>query len=143
VALTSCNTNANPNCGLVAVEVYNTSTSAGPMGYRVGLVSVSGSTIPWGSPYYLGYDSGFNPSVSIQPCLTVSNTSCGVNVVEVNNSGGSAGTTLNIGGSYEYDSGWNPSVAATDFPGWAVAAHDGSGSAGPMWYHVGSILAIQ
>jgi hypothetical protein len=48
VALTSCNTNANPNCGLVAVEVHNTSTSPGPMAYHIGLVNVSGSTIPWG-----------------------------------------------------------------------------------------------
>jgi hypothetical protein len=219
VALTSCNTNANPNCGLVAVEVHNILTSPGPMAFHVGLVNVSGSTITWGPSYTLGYDWGFNPSVSIQPCLTDSNTSCGVNVVEVNNSGGSAGTLvyhmgtwpgysvidgipvlfiywadgveydwgwnpkvaffsggqvmevhngsgspgpmwyhygswsggtvldsgtpLNMGGSYEYDSGWNPSVAASGVPGSAVEVHDGSGSAGPMWYHLGSILEIQ
>jgi hypothetical protein len=52
------------------------------------------------------------------------------------------GTTLDMGGSYEYDSGWNPSVAAADLPGWAVEVHNGSGSAGPMWYHLGPITVI-
>jgi hypothetical protein len=203
VALTSCNTVANPKCGLVAVEVHNGSPDVfpGPMWYHVG--QVSGSTISWGPSY--NYDSGWNPSVGIQLCLTDSNTSCGVTVVEVHNggstggpmwyhvgnwSGGSTiswgeshqydwgwnpkvaffsgayvmevhngsdalghlwyhfgswngGTTLDMGGSYEYDSGWNPSVAAADLPGWAVEVHNGSGSAGPMWYHLGPITVIQ
>jgi hypothetical protein len=145
VALTSCNTNANPNCGLIAVEVHNGSTSAGPMWYHVG--HVSGSTVSWGPSY--NYDWGFNPSVGIQLCLTNSNTSCGVTVVEVHNGSGSAGpmwyhvgnwsggATISWGGSNEYDSGWNPKVAF--FSGaYVMEVHNGSSSAGPMWYHYGA-----
>jgi hypothetical protein len=109
--------------------------------------------IYWGDGVY--YDVGWNPKVAFFS---------GGQVMEVHNgsgwpgpmwyhygswNGGPApaapvldnGATLNMGGSYEYDWGWNPSVAASGIPGSAVEVHNGSGSAGPMWYHAGSILA--
>jgi hypothetical protein len=109
---------------------------------------VSGSTVSWGPSY--NYDSGFNPSVGIQACLTNSNASCGLTVVEVHNGGGSAGpfwyrlgnwsgstSEISWGDSYEYDWGWNPKIFF--FLGaYVMEVHNGSGSPGPMWYHYGT-----
>lgn len=42
-----------------------------------------------------------------------------------------------FGPSFEYDQGWNPSVAVSDRT--VVEVHNGTGSAGPLWYRVGKV----
>jgi hypothetical protein len=149
VALNSCNN------ALVAVEVHNGSpdVSPGPMWYHVG--QVSGSKILWGPSY--NYGSGWNPSVAIQISGEdgfLGDYSCSGTVYEVHNDSGAGGpmsyqvgnwswsgggaisTTISWGESQEYDWGWNPKVAFFDF-GYVMEVHNGSSSPGPMWYRYG------
>jgi hypothetical protein len=44
---------------------------------------------------------------------------------------------FNFGQSFEYDQGFNPSVAVSG--GIAVEVHNGTGGAGPLWYRVGKV----
>jgi hypothetical protein len=139
---------AVPGFGLTAVEVHNGSGTPGPMWYRVGQVQ-SNNTITWGWSYR--YDQGWNPKVAF---------GLWNNLLEVHNGGGTAGpmwyhwgwftsrTTINFQGSVNYDWGYNPSVGSD--PNWLaggynypVEVHNGGGSAGPEWYHVGTSGYIQ
>jgi hypothetical protein len=137
----------NPNValyGTTVVEVHNGSGTPGQMWFRVGQVQPN-YTIAWGHSW--PYDSGWNPKVAI--------FGYGGNVLEVHNGAGTAGpmwyhwgyftssTTINFGWiSGQYDWGYNPSVAVGDSAA-PVEVHDGGGTAGPEWYHVGNINVIQ
>jgi hypothetical protein len=134
--------------GSTAFEVHNGEDGAGPMWYDVG--TISGTKITWGPSN--SYDWGYNPKIAafVGSCYDGPPT-----VIEVHNGssypGGmfyhygswpGFGTTLNLGPSTEYDWGWNPSIAADpDFNG-VVEVHNGQGTSGPMWYHVGMNFCI-
>ena len=45
-------------------------------------------------------------------------------------------SSLDMGSSYQYDAGWNPSVAIDRDNGTAVEVHNGDSTAGPMWVSV-------
>jgi hypothetical protein len=129
--------------GSTVIEVYNGQDGAGTLWYHVG--TVNGSQIEWGPSN--SYDWGYNPKVAFFNGDCVGGDP-GV-VVEVHNAydyasdlwyhygGWSGGTTLNLGSPIQYDWGWNPSVAAYPTFNGVIEVHNGQGSSGPMWYHVG------
>jgi hypothetical protein len=129
--------------GTTVVEVHNGSGTAGTMWWKVGQVQ-SNNTIGWGNSE--PYDFGWNPSVALS----------GTTVVEVHNGSDAFGkmwykvgqvesnNTIawgNMGNSEPYDNGWNPRVALVDGSN-IVEFHNGSGAAGPMWYHWGYFTGV-
>ena len=128
--------------GDVAVEIDSEDSSGTyPLLYRSGLVS--GQTIVWSHYNYLAA-AGLNPQVAIS----------GNTVIEVHNAlptggplmytvghVGYTGQTPSVtwGPTYQYDWGFNPSIAITPYNSEIVIAeaHNGSATPGPMWYHVG------
>lgn len=155
----------NRDC-LLAIEAHNSSSSTtANMYYKVGPVgSVSEceggprtnpSVIHFGPATY--YDWGWNPSVAAAPCQTSDGGTCGVTILEVHNGHSQAGamwyhvgtwtggSTIAWGASNNYDSGYNPKVAFANVgtcgggaPTYLVVeVHNGSGSAGDMWSHIG------
>ncbi len=141
----------------IVVEVHNGLSVLGQidpmtMFSRVGVINQEEETINWGPPQ--PYDIGWDPSVSAY----------GSTVVEVhNNANATPGSlwyhvgTLNTtnqtvtwGPPYSYDTGWEPKVALVVSSGdddmsplgsqpLVLEAHNGQGTFGPMWYHLGHV----
>ena len=127
---------------LLAVEVHNGGNGAGPLWYRVGVIS--GSTISWSDSHQ--YDNfGLNPSVAT-PSVGIGGLD---SVVEVHNGGNGAGplwyrtgtvsaSTIDWNDSHQFDDfGFNPSVGAAG--GTIVEVHNGGNGAGPLWYRTGTL----
>lgn len=129
--------------GAYVTEVHNAYAAAGPMWYHVG--QLSGSTINW--PHAsVNYDWGFNPSV----------TAIGEYLVEVHNGQAEPGRMYYRVGYFDggyiawnsssqyYDMGWNPKIVGANYPPYfnnVIEVHNASNTAGPMWYHWGSLAS--
>ena len=140
----------NPSVALVgstAFEVHNGQGGAGPLWYHVG--TVGGNQITWGPSN--SYDWGWNPKIAAFAANCYDDPPVVMEVHNANSYPGDlwyhygdwpGGTTLALGPTTEYDWGWNPSIAAdSDFNG-VVEVHNGQGTFGPMWYHVGGNFCI-
>jgi hypothetical protein len=136
--------------GSTVVEVHNALVGVGPLWMRIGQVDTASNTIRWGNNNNaFKYDNGMNPSVAIW----------GSNVVEVHN--GTAGVgplwyrigqvntsnnTIQWGNNnnaFQYDNGFNPTVAIalSNGLGAPVEVHNGGYGVCPLWYHVGYFTA--